>query len=123
QTDGASILSLYWLLLTMGCFAGMLLLKLFDSRKVLAVLTLFAIISLLFALYGDTGVSKVAFPMVAAFESVMWPIILSLALNSVSQHHGVLTGLMYTASVGGALGPVIVGSMADSFGLGTSLHY
>jgi fucose permease len=58
QTEGASILSLYWLLLTVGCFGGMLLLKLFESRKVLAGLTVCAMISLFLALYGGTQVSK-----------------------------------------------------------------
>ena len=48
---------------------------------------------------------------------------MSLALNSVTKHHEVLSGFMITASVGGALGPVIIGSMGDLFGLGTSLHY
>jgi fucose permease len=123
QTEGASILSLYWLLLTVGCFGGMLLLKLFESRKVLAGLTVCAMISLIFALYGGTQVSKIAFPLVAAFESVMWPVIMSLALNSVTKYHEALTGFMFTATIGGALGPVIIGSMGDWFGLGTSLHY
>ncbi|MGV8096719.1 MAG: sugar MFS transporter [Mangrovibacterium sp.] len=123
QTEGASVLSVYWLLLTAGCFGGMLLLKIFDSRKVLAGLTILAMISLSFALYGETKVSKIAFPLVAACESVMWPVILSLALNSVTKHHQILSGFMFTASVGGALGPVIIGSIGDHFGLGVSLNY
>jgi fucose permease len=123
QTEGASILSLYWLLLTVGCFGGMLLLKLFESRKVLAGLTVCAIVSLILALYGGVGVSKIAFPLVAAFESVMWPVIMSLAFNSVTKHHEALSGFMFTATIGGALGPVIIGNMGDMFGLGASLHF
>jgi fucose permease len=121
QTKGASILSFYWLLLTGGCFGGMLLLKVFDSRKVLAALAVLAIISLVFSLYGGTTVSKISFPLVGAFESIMWPVILSLAINSVPKHHEVVSGVLYTASLGGALGPFIVGSIGDSFGLRTSL--
>jgi MFS transporter, FHS family, L-fucose permease len=123
QSEGASILSLYWLLLTLGCFGGMLLLKLYDSRKVLAGLTILAIISLSCALYGGTTLSKITFPMVAAFESVMWPVIISLALNSVEKDHEILSGILFTASVGGAMGPVIIGSMGDFLGLGVSLNY
>jgi fucose permease len=122
QTEGASILSLYWLLLTVGCFGGMLLLKFFESRKVLAGLTVCAIVSMLLALHGGADISRIAFPMVAAFESVMWPVIMSLALNSVTRHHEALSGFMFTASIGGALGPLMVGSVGDAFGLGTSLH-
>ena len=123
QTEGASILSLYWLLLTVGCFGGMLLLKFFESRKVLAGLTICAIISMFLALYGGTHVSKIAFPMVAAFESVMWPVIMSLAFNSVTKHHEALSGFMFTATIGGALGPLIIGNTGDWFGLQTALHY
>ena len=122
-TEGASKLSLYWLLLIVGCLVGMFLLKFFESRKVLACLTICAIISLLLALHGDTNVSKIAFPLVGACESVMWPIIMSLALNSVTKHHEVLSGLMFTALIGGALGPVIIGNIGDLFGLKISLHY
>ena len=122
-TEGASRLSLYWLLLTVGCLGGMLLLKFFDSRKVLVSLAVCAIITLFLALHGGTSVSKIAFPMVALFESVMWPIIMSLAFNSVTKHHEVLSGFMYTAAIGGALGTVIIGSMGDLYGLETSLHY
>ena len=38
-TEGASRLSIYWLLLTVGCLGGMVLLNFFDSRMVLAGLS------------------------------------------------------------------------------------
>lgn len=123
QTEGASVLSFYWLLLTAGCFGGMMLLKIFDSRKVLAGLTIAAIVSLGVGIYGGTNYSKIAFPLVAACESVMWPVILSLALNSVRRHHEILSGLMFTASIGGAIGPFIIGNLGDIFGLRISLNY
>ena len=122
-TEGAFRLSLYWLLLIIGCLGGMILLKFFDSRKVLAVLTVCAMVCLILALYGHKDISKNAFPLVAAFESVMWPITMSLALNSVKKHHEVLSGFMFTAAIGGAFGPVIIGSLGDLFGLQFSLHY
>ncbi len=121
QTKGASILSFYWLLLTGGCFGGMLLLRIFDSRKVLAALAVLSIVCLVFALHGGKTVSEISFPLVGVFESVMWPVILSLAINSVPKHHEILSGVLYTASLGGALGPIIVGTIGDSFGLRTSL--
>jgi fucose permease len=122
-TEGTSRLSLYWLLLTVGCLGGMLLLRFFESRKVLAFSTVCAIASLFIALHSGARVSVIAFPMIAVFESVMWPIIMSLALNSVSKHHEVLSGFMFMAFIGGAIGPVIIGNMGDIFGLGISLHY
>jgi fucose permease len=122
-TAGASILSWYWILLSFGCLIGMLCLKLFDSRRVLAAFAIFAIISFTLGLYANVEIARVAFPLVGLFESVMWPIILSLAINSVSQNHETLTGFMFTASIGGALGPFVIGSLGDYGGLHFSLHY
>ncbi|MDD4192117.1 MAG: MFS transporter [Mangrovibacterium sp.] len=123
QTEGAALLSAYWFLLMLGCLGGMFLLEMLNSRMVLFVVALLALISLLFALYGNTAVSRVAFPAMAAFESVMWPVILSMALNSVRKHHETLSGIMFAASVGGALGPGIIGRAADWVGLDVSLNY
>ena len=37
-------------------------------------------------LYAPASVSVVAFPLVGLFASVMWPILISLAHNSVAEH-------------------------------------
>lgn len=122
-TEGASILSWYWILLSSGCFLGMVCLKFFDSRLVLAAFTLLAIICFTLGIYADVRIAKIAYPLVGLFESVMWPVILSLAINSVSDNHEVLTGFMFTASIGGALGPFLMGALGDQWGLHASLHY
>ncbi len=36
-TGGATAISYFWGLITLGCFLGLFLLKLFDSRSVLVV--------------------------------------------------------------------------------------
>lgn len=51
------------------------------------------------------------------FASVMWSVIISLALNSVSEHHGSFSGILCTGIVGGAVMPLIVGSLGDLLGL------
>ena len=55
------------------------------------------------------------------FASVMWPIIISLALNSVLEHQGALAGILCSGSMGGAIVPLITGRIADSFGLRTGM--
>ena len=47
----------------------------------------------------------------------MWPIVISLALNSVAEHHGSFSGILSTAIIGGALVPVIIGRVGDRIGL------
>jgi fucose permease len=117
HTTGATAVSWFWGLLTAGCFIGMGLLKLFDSRKVLIGTSTGALLCLTAALFGPANVSLFAFPAIGLFASVMWPILVSLALNSVSEHHGPFTGILSTGIMGGAVVPVIIGRIGDHFGL------
>ncbi len=117
QTVGADTVSYFWGLLTAGCVLGLLMLKIFDSRKVLIWFTAAAMVCLTFALFGPAGVSLVAFPLVGFFASVMWSVIFSLALNSVTSHHGSFSGILCTGIIGGALVPLIIGWIGDLVGL------
>ncbi len=125
HTTGATAVSWFWGLLTFGCFVGMGLLKLFDSRHVLIGTCLGALACLTAALFGPANISVVAFPAIGLFASVMWPILVSLALNSVSQHHGSFAGILSTGIMGGAVVPLIIGRIGDRFGLraGTAVLY
>ncbi|HUN61436.1 MAG TPA: MFS transporter [Candidatus Sulfotelmatobacter sp.] len=117
DTIGANAVSWFWGLLTLGCLLGMFLLKLFDSRHVLIGFSTATLICLTVALFGPVSVSIVAFPVVGFFASIMWPVVSSLALNSVAEHHGSFAGILCTGIVGGAFGPIIIGRLGDVFGL------
>lgn len=117
QTEGANTVALFWGLMTAGTVLGLILLKFVDSRKVIIGFTLAAIVSLTVALFGSKSTAMIAFPMVGFFASVMWSIIISLALNSVSKHHGSFSGILVTGIAGGAIIPLIVGGLGDIFGL------
>ncbi|MDH3652102.1 MAG: MFS transporter [Saprospiraceae bacterium] len=88
QTTGASTVSLFWGLMTAGTLLGLVLLKFADSRKVLIGFTSAAILTLLITLLGSKSIALIGFPLVGFCVSVMWSIIISLALNSVASHHG-----------------------------------
>lgn len=117
HTVGALAVSWFWGLLTGGCFIGMFLLKLFDSRRVLMGAVVGALVSLNVALFAPARLSLVAWPVVGLFTSVMWPIVFSLALNSVKEYHGSFAGILSTGIVGGAIIPLIIGKLGDRFGL------
>ena len=116
-TVGASVISYFWGLLTIGCILGLVLLKIFDSRKVLIFFTLGAISALLLGLFGPLSWALVCFPLTGFFASVMWSIIVSLALNSVASHHGTFSGILCTGIAGGAFVPLIIGGLGEFFGL------
>lgn len=117
HSSGATAVAWFWGLLTAGCLIGMLLLKLFDSRAVLVGFAIGALILLTLGLFGPTRVALVALPGIGLFASIMWPTIVSLALNSVFRHHGPLAGILCTGIMGGALVPLLIGRLADATGL------
>jgi FHS family L-fucose permease-like MFS transporter len=121
HTTGASAVSWFWGLLRAGCFIGMGLLKLFDSRHVLIGTSIGALLCLTTALFGPARVSLIAFPAIGLFASVMWPILVSLGLNSVAEHHGSFAGILSTGIMGGAVVPLIIGRVGDQFGLRVGL--
>jgi FHS family L-fucose permease-like MFS transporter len=117
HTVGASAVSWFWGMMTAGCFLGMILLKAFDSRRVLLVFAVCALGALTAALFGPATMSLYAFPAIGFFASIMWPTVISLGLNSVKEHHGSLTGILCTGIVGGAVVPLVIGKIGDAVGL------
>ncbi len=121
QTIGADTVAYFWGLMTAGGILGLVLLKIMDSRWVLSSFTLLAMISLGFALWGPVGYALVAFPLVGFFASVIYPVIFSLALNSVDKRHGSFSGIIVTGIIGGAIVPFLVGWIGDHWGLQTGM--
>ena len=123
QTTGAKAVAYFWGLMTAGGVLGLFLLKIMDSRKVLVTFTVLALICLTAALFGSAKISLIAFPWIGFFASVMYPIIFSLALNSVSEHHGSFSGIIVTGIIGGAIVPLIIGWLGDQIGLRNGMFF
>lgn len=123
HTTGATAVSWFWGLLTAGCFIGMILFKFFDSRKVLLGFSIGALACLTVALFGPARVSLYAFPAIGLFASIMWPTLVSLGLNSVSEHHGSFAGILCTGIMGGAVVPLIIGRLGDALGLRNGMMF
>jgi len=114
---GASAVAYFWGLLTAGCLVGMVLLKFYDSRRILIGFSAGALITLTLALFGSGPISQLAFPAIGLFASIMWPTIAALALNSVPSHQGPFAGILCTGVMGGAIVPLLIGRLGDQFGL------
>jgi fucose permease len=85
--------------------------------------TVLALVCLTAALFGSAKISLFAFPAVGFFASVMYPIIFSLALNSVNEHHGSFSGILCTGIIGGAIVPLIIGWLGDHWGLRSGMLF
>ncbi|MCL6524997.1 MAG: sugar MFS transporter [Thermoflavifilum sp.] len=117
---GATAVSRFWGLMTVGGLVGLPLMKLWDSRQVLIVFTFLAICCLSLGLYGNANLAIWCFPLTGFFASIMYPVIISLALNSLDAHHGAFAGILMTAIIGGAIIPLTMGFIGDHAGLRTS---
>jgi fucose permease len=117
QTQGAHAVANFWGLMMIGGILGLLLLKLMDSRKLLILFSIPAIICLSLGLFGSAQVSLYAFSITGFFMSVMYPIIFSLALSSVSEDHGSFAGILVTGIIGGAVVQLLIGALGNMIGL------
>ncbi len=122
-TDGANAITSFWSAMTVGCFVGLGLMKIADSKKVLFIFTLAAIVSYLVAIFSKNqttlfgyNLTIFSYSSTGFFLSVMYPAIFSLGLNSMKKHHGTVAGILCTGIVGGALVPPMIGLIADLSG-------
>lgn len=115
-TQGADLVSRFWGFLTIGCVVSLLLLALFDCRKILIGFVAGAMTCLTLAFTGSENVAAWSFPLIGFFLSVMWSAVFSLGMNSVSKHHGSLSGILCTGIIGGAFVPFIIGGLSGVFG-------
>jgi FHS family L-fucose permease-like MFS transporter len=121
EAEGSETVGLFWGMMTIGCLLGMALLKFMDSKMVLRIFTMAAIIILIGTLFGNAQVALFGFPALGFCLSVMYAIIFSLALNSVSKFHGSFAGILCTGIAGGAIISLLIGRLKDLMGLQFSM--
>jgi fucose permease len=117
EIEGAKAVGLFWGLMTVGCVLGLALLKLIDSKIVLRIFTIAALLILTTTLFGSKRMALFGFPALGFCLSVMYGIIYSLALNSVSKFHGSFAGILCTGIAGGAIVSLLIGKLKDLIGL------
>ena len=115
--EGAATVGKFWGFMTIGCALGLLLLKIMDSKLVLRIFTVSGILILAMTLWGNANMALWGFPALGFCLSVMYSIIISLALNSVTENHGSFTGILCSAIAGGALFSLVIGILKDAIGL------
>jgi fucose permease len=117
ESEGAATVGMFWGMMTVGCILGLVLLKIIDSKIVLRLFTIASFVFLTLALFGGPKMALIGFPALGFCLSVMYGIIFSLALNSVTQYHGSFSGILCTAIAGGAIFSLLIGKLKDLIGL------
>lgn len=123
DTIGINAVAWFWGLMTIGCLLGLIVLKLWDSKLVLKVAAGLSAVALTLALFGNQDIALYAFSVSGFTISVMFSVVFSLALNSVSKHHGAFSGILCSGIFGGALVPFVVGFIGDLIGLRYGLMF
>ncbi|MEM9078575.1 MAG: MFS transporter [Bacteroidota bacterium] len=113
ETIGAAAVGNFWGLMTIGGVFGLVLLKLFDSKLILKIFTVITILCLALALFGSKNMALYGFQVCGFFMSVMYPIIISLALNSLQKNHGSFAGILMSGIMGGAIVQLLIGFISD----------
>jgi FHS family L-fucose permease-like MFS transporter len=119
--DAGRLVSLYWGGAMVGRFLGSILLNRYSPGKVLAACG--AAAALLAVTSATSGGWLAAGTIIAIglANSIMFPTIFSLAIAGLGEDTPQGSGLLCMAIVGGAVIPLIAGSVADHFGLGAAL--
>lgn len=117
------IIAWYWGLQSVGRFTGGAVLNYISNSKALILYALLALACLLTAIFTPSAsVAGGCFMAVGFFTSIMFPTIYSLAINNFSESEDLMSGVLCTAIVGGAVTQVVIGQLAAPLGgLGMSL--
>lgn len=109
--------SLFWGLQGVGRLTSAPGIHKLGARSMLRLYALGATVSLLIAMFGSVHITAIGFVACGFFTSVLFTLLFSGAIHTFIESKGTLSGLLVTASIGGAVIPPLVGLTADHFGI------
>ena len=115
------MISLYWGGAMVGRLSGSFLFRYINARKVLVFNTILAVACILFAVINPGRTGAMALIAVGLCNSIMYPVIFSLAQDKLGSAASQASGLLVMTGIGGAILPFTQALVADSHGLILSL--
>lgn len=113
----AGLVSFYWGGAMIGRFAGAAILRRFKAGHVLAFCAVAAALLVTISMLTGGHAAMWSILAVGLFNSIMFPTIFSLGEAELGPLTGSGSGLLNMAIVGGAILPLLVGSIADHYGI------
>ena len=117
EQAGAYLAFGYWFGAMVGRFAGSWVLRQISPRVVLGFNALVAALLVCLSMATSGPVAMWSMILVGLFNSIMFPTIFTLGIEGLGPLTGEGSGLLNTAIVGGAVIPLIQGSIADKIGI------
>ena len=113
----AGFVSFYWGGAMIGRFIGSAILQKVRTAKLLALFAIIAGLLTIVSMLTFGGVALWSIILVGLFNSIMFPSIFTLGVEGLGNLTSKGSAVLIAAIVGGAIIPIIVGKLADSFGL------
>ncbi len=115
---GAShYVSLYWGGAMVGRFAGVVLMRWFEPRRLLVLAAAVAALLVAATMLSHGNVALWSIVAIGLFNSIMFPTIFTLGIASLGAATDKAASLLVMAIVGGAIVPLAEGALADRIGL------
>jgi FHS family L-fucose permease-like MFS transporter len=103
---------------TAGRFSGSWMVKRFSPPLILGIYALINVVLMLLVCLGLGWTSVLALILCFYFMSIMYPTNFALAIRGLGDRTKQASSFMVTAIVGGAVMPILMGWMADHWGMG-----
>nr|WP_234401273.1 sugar MFS transporter [Pseudoalteromonas sp. T1lg23B] len=120
EAHAAHLITYYWGGAMVGRFIGAAVMQKVNAAHVLVFNAFSGTLLVMFAIMGDGKLAMWSLLLVGLCNSIMFPTIFSLAIQSLKSQTAQGSGLLCLAIVGGAIVPLLQGMLADSIGLQAS---
>jgi fucose permease len=118
QTFYESGRSVYFFGKMLGTFGGALMLTLLPSRRFFLWSSLLALVSILALIFAPTAMSAMVIIFIIGLGVAnIFPLIFSLSVEKYPVRTNEISGLMIMAVSGGAVIPLLIGSLTDNVGV------
>jgi len=113
----ALVVALFWLFQALGRMIISPVMKYVSEKKIFIFHSACTVIALIFAVFGNEVIALIAFALVGYFTCASFTSIFSAAINSFTENHGTISGILGTAIVGGAVVGWLVGFSGQQLGM------
>ncbi|WP_320019401.1 sugar MFS transporter [Labilibaculum manganireducens] len=117
EAEAASYVSVFWGGAMIGRFIGSAIMQKISASKVLAFNSVMVAALIVVSMLTNGYVAMWSLVLVGLFNSIMFPTIFTLAIDGLGRYTSQGSGVLCLAIVGGAIVPMIMGVLADNFGL------
>jgi FHS family L-fucose permease-like MFS transporter len=117
ERDASHYVSLYWGGAMVGRFAGVLLMRSFQPRRLLALAAGIAALLVATTMLSRGHVALWSIVAIGLFNSIMFPTIFTLGIARLGSATDKAASLLIMAIVGGAIVPLAQGALADRIGV------